>query len=69
MSLTGFACHYCALRGERVSAVEVAHDRRGCVFVCEQHARWRETTSRLGGHSKCPEGLPDGPGPLPPPRR
>jgi hypothetical protein len=58
-------CWYCALDGQSIVAVEVAHDGRGCVWVCHSHSVWREKTSHAGGHGKdCPEGYPAGPGPL-----
>jgi hypothetical protein len=58
-------CFYCAHDGNTVQAVEVAHDRRGCVWVCHRHSVWRETTSHAGGHGQnCPEGFPAGSGPV-----
>lgn len=63
-------CWYCALvdavgkGGKRVPATLVVHDRRGCKFVCDEHAAWRQTTSFMGGHKECPNGQPDGPGPV-----
>ena len=64
-------CHYCARDGhpkvpecKTVHAPFVAHDARGCLYVCGAHALWRETTSRAGGHKDCPLARPDGPLPL-----
>lgn len=37
------------------SVVALVHDRRGCLYVCANHAAWRSTTSVLFGHaSDCP---------------
>ena len=59
-------CHYCLLDNFTVKAVDVAHDRRGCLHVCHKHSAWRETTSCMFGHKDCPEGYPDGVGPVQP---
>jgi hypothetical protein len=61
-------CWYCALRSEvpiapppkRVFATYVVHDKRGCKFVCDDHAAFRKTTSTISGHKDCPNGHPDG---------
>jgi hypothetical protein len=66
-------CWYCGLVGDDgqrqrklVPATFVVHDRRGCKHVCDEHAAWRQTTSFMGGHKSCPNGRPDGPGPVDP---
>jgi hypothetical protein len=50
-------CFYCSIGiKKKVPAVETIHDKRGCVRVCAEHAKWRATTSKMFGHSKnCPD--------------
>jgi hypothetical protein len=46
-------CYYCALESRAVQAMAVFHDGRGCTQVCAHHYGWRQTTSRMLGHSRC----------------
>jgi protein-arginine kinase activator protein McsA len=43
-------CQHCSLRGSSFVATKIAHDRRGCFYVCDYHADWREARSWLAGH-------------------
>jgi hypothetical protein len=64
----GVMCHYAGMTPEIPCtyapsgglSVVIFHDGRLCVAVCQAHARWRETTSRMfGKHSAtCPENKP-----------
>jgi hypothetical protein len=63
--MTQLVCYYCergtAMREAGITiastdargraATVTVHDRRGCLHVCWAHAKWRSTTSMLGGHS------------------
>jgi hypothetical protein len=53
----GVMCHYAGMTSIACSissqgqATTIFHDGRLCVAVCGNHATWRETTSRMFGHS------------------
>ncbi len=52
-------CHRCAVLGRDVIAHTTLHDKRGCQHFCDEHMRWRLTTSRMIGHSiDCAFALP-----------
>lgn len=54
-------CAYQHALGCFKDATRLVHDHRGCLPVCDDHARWRSTTSCLMGHSpECKMGGSDG---------
>lgn len=57
--MSGLVCHYAKHPGKiRCSPFMVRitfHDRRGCLHVCDAHAKWRMETSTIQGHGQdCP---------------
>jgi hypothetical protein len=56
MNSTDLRCYYCRqFEGKDAPAHVTLHDKRGCLHVCMEHARWRFTTSWAFGHSPdCP---------------
>lgn len=49
--MTHLHCYYCLHEGKEVFAHATIHDVRGCLHVCQKHAKWRFTTSMGIGHS------------------